>query len=80
MTTTIMIIGIILIIMKLMIIIKIMMIRITVEVHPLDRRGDPVKSSGIFSSKHTIIMKLYWQFLFTALTMHVILFVVTEKV
>ena len=47
-------------------IIKIMMIRITVEVHLLDRRGDPVKSSGIFSSKHTpsswsFIGNSYWQ-------------------
>ena len=47
-TTTIMMIGMILTILKLMIIrvimiiMKIMMIRITVEVHPLDWRGDPV--------------------------------------
>ena len=31
--------------------------------------GARINWSGIFSSKHTIIMKLYWQFLLTALTM-----------
>ena len=74
-----MMIGIILIIMKLMMIIKIMMIRITVEVHLLDRRGDPVKSSGIFSSKHT---PSSWSFMAILIdsTDNVILFVVTEKV